>query len=189
MDMFEYVAVLTSIIIGLGMAHLLRGLVRMAQHPDRYRVYWVHLGWVLYMFFNLVFWWWWEFRLGGLERWSFSVYLFVVFYAFLYFCASAMLFPEDLEGFDGFKGYFYDRRAWFFGLLALAGPVDVVDTMLKGDDHIGALGVEYLLMMVVITLTQLAGAFTRNERYHQFLVIFCVIYQVSWAIRAFSTVA
>ena len=57
MEIFEYIAVLTSIIIGLGMAHLLRGVVRIIQHPERYPVYWIHLGWVVYMFISLVFWW------------------------------------------------------------------------------------------------------------------------------------
>ena len=40
MDIFEYVAVLTSIIIGLGIAHLLRGVARLIQHPDTEPVYW-----------------------------------------------------------------------------------------------------------------------------------------------------
>ena len=189
MEIFEYVAVLTSIIIGLGMAHLLRGVVRIIQHPDRYRVYWVHLGWVVYMFFQLVFWWWWEFRLGELPQWTFFIYLFVIFYAFLIFCASALLFPEDLEGYDGFKGYFYSRRAWFFGLLVTGGVVDVFDTLLKGDEHFSALGTEYLLMLAVINGSQLAAIFVRNERYHVLLMIGCVAYQVSWAVRTFWTVA
>ena len=62
MDLFEYISVLTSIIIGLGMAHLLRGLASLVQHPGRNRVYWVHLVWVGYMFFNMIFFWWWERR-------------------------------------------------------------------------------------------------------------------------------
>ena len=46
MDIFEYVAVLTSIIIGLGITHLLRGVAGLIQHPDQHRIYWVHLIWV-----------------------------------------------------------------------------------------------------------------------------------------------
>ena len=62
MDIFEYVAVLTSIIIGLGITHLLRGVAGLIQHPDQHRIYWVHLVWVGYLFFTLIFWWWWERR-------------------------------------------------------------------------------------------------------------------------------
>ena len=79
MDIFEYVAVLTSIIIGLGITHLLRGVAGLIQHPDQHRIYWVHLVWVGYLFFTLIFWWWWEFRLGTIETWTFYLYLFVVF--------------------------------------------------------------------------------------------------------------
>jgi predicted phage tail protein len=43
MGIFEYVAVLTSIIIGLGIAHLLQGVARMIQRQDTEPVYWVHL--------------------------------------------------------------------------------------------------------------------------------------------------
>jgi hypothetical protein len=32
MDMFQYVTVLTSVIIGLGIAHLLHGLARLIPH-------------------------------------------------------------------------------------------------------------------------------------------------------------
>ena len=62
MELFEYVAVLTSIIIGLGMARLLSGLTRLIQHPEHAKPYWIHLCWVAYMFVYAVFWWWWEFE-------------------------------------------------------------------------------------------------------------------------------
>lgn len=189
MDIFEYVSVLVSIIIGLGMAHLLRGLVRIIQHPGRYTVYWVHLGWVLYLFFTLVFWWWWQFRLDGLEQWTFSTYLFVIFYAFLLFVASALLFPDDMGDYNGFKDYFYDRRRWFFGLLAFNGVVDMFDTLLKGVDYFQSLGLEYVIRVPAFSLALLVGAITRNERYHQVLVVVCLVYKVSWAIRMFATVA
>jgi hypothetical protein len=114
MEMFEYVAVLTSIIIGLGMAQLLLGLTRLIQNPERAKPYWIHLGWVLYMFIFSVFWWWWEFRLGTIMVWTFGVYLFVILYAFLVFLLCALLFPTSFSGHDGFKGYFYAKRAWFF---------------------------------------------------------------------------
>ena len=50
MDAFEYISILTSIIIGLGMAQLLLGVSRIIQHPEDARPYWVHLSWVLTMF-------------------------------------------------------------------------------------------------------------------------------------------
>ena len=43
MGMFEYVVVLTSIILGLGITHLLQGMTRLIQDPEGGRPYWVHL--------------------------------------------------------------------------------------------------------------------------------------------------
>jgi hypothetical protein len=75
MDAFEYISILTSIIIGLGLAQLLLGVSRIIQHPDEEKPYWVHLSWVLTMFMYSVFWWWWEFNLNEIEIWTFGAYL------------------------------------------------------------------------------------------------------------------
>ena len=189
MDIFEYVSVLTSIIVGLGIAHLLRGVVRLIQHPGRHPVYWVHLGWVANMFLSLVFFWWWEFNLGGIERWTFTVYLFVLCYAVLLFMISALLFPEDLSGYEGYREYFHARRRWFFGLQALTFPIDVVDTMIKGSGHVTGLGSEYLPAMFIQFSLAIFAMFIRNERFHQVLVVAFLAYQLSWALRMFGTVA
>jgi hypothetical protein len=37
MGVFEYVSVLTSIIVGLGIAHLLGGVAGLVQHPGRHK--------------------------------------------------------------------------------------------------------------------------------------------------------
>jgi hypothetical protein len=37
--------ILTSIIVGLGNAHLLRGLAELVQHPGCHEAYWLHLLW------------------------------------------------------------------------------------------------------------------------------------------------
>lgn len=50
MDLYSHVRVLFSIILGLGVSHLLRGVARIMQHPKQYRVYWVHLAWALFLF-------------------------------------------------------------------------------------------------------------------------------------------
>jgi len=191
MDLFEYIAVLTSIIIGLGMAHLLRGVASLIQQslkPDNVSVYWVHLCWVGYMFFTLVFWWWWEFRLGTIEVWTFGVYFFVVFYAFVMFLLCALLFPITSEGCKDYKEYFYSIRFWLFGLLGISYVLDLVDTLAKGQEYFMNMGAEYLLATLAQILFSMVAMVTRNEHYHALFAIGMLTYQVSWAMRLFSTV-
>ena len=145
MDAFEYISVLTSIIIGLGMAQLLLGVSRIIQHPENARPYWVHLSWVLTMFIYSVFWWWWEFNLNEIEVWTFGAYLLVILYAFLVFLMCALLSPVNLSGYDGFEEYYYAKRAWIFGTFLVIQFVDSGVALIKGTDYFLALGVTYFV--------------------------------------------
>ncbi len=189
MGIFEYVAVLTSIIIGLGITHLLRGVAGLIQHPEQQRVYWVHLVWVAYLFFTLIFWWWWEFRLGTIETWTFHLYLFVVVYAFNLFLACALIFPASLSGYRDYKDYFYSRRRWLFGLIAFSYLLDVFDTLLKGVDYFHSLGLEYPVSTLVQLSLFVVAMVVRNERFHAVFALAMLAYQVSWALRMFGTAA
>ena len=143
MDMFNYVMVLASVIIGLGITHLLQGIGGIVQQPTREKTYWVHLLWVAAIFLRAIFWWWFEFRLSKIAEWTFTLYVFVLGYAVLIYLWCALLFPRDLAGYDGFKDYYYSRRRWFFGLLLVGQAVDLADTLLKGMDHFRSLGPSY----------------------------------------------
>jgi len=188
MDMFSYVMVLASVIIGLGMTHLLQGVGAIVQHPRREKVYWVHLLWVAAIFLRAIFWWWFEFRLSKTAEWTFTLYLFVLGYAVLIYLWCALLFPRDLQGYDGFKDYFYSRRQWLFGLIVVGQAVDLADTLLKGMAHFRSLGPSYVFALVGVSLLLIIGMRTRNERYHGALAIFSVVYLVAYPLLVFDTI-
>ena len=189
MDIFEYIAVLTSIVIGLGITSLLRGVTRVIQHPEDAAVYWVHLLWVASMFFTMIFWWWWEFRLGDIAEWTFQLYAFVVLYALVFYLACAILFPERMHGYDGYRDFFYSRRKWFFGLLAFSLLIDVGDSWFKGSEHFASLGPEYMIATGVKFVLFIIAAATRNALFHGVFAVVFLGYQVYWALRMFETVA
>lgn len=176
MDFFNYVMVLASVIIGLGITHLLQGVGGIVQHPGRQKLYWIHLLWVAAIFLRAIFWWWFEFRLSKTTEWTFTLYLFVLVYAFLIYLWCALLFPRDLEGYDGFEGYFYSRRGWLFGLLLVGQAIDVADTLLKGIDHFRSLGTTYIVSIVTLSVLLLIAMRTRNARFHGAFAICAVVY-------------
>ena len=176
MEIFEYVPVLTSIVIGLGMAQLLMGVTRLIQHPEQAKPYWVHLCWVSYMFLLTVFWWWWEFRLQLVETWTFGIYLFVILYAFLMFLLCALLFPRDFSGYVGFEDYFYAKRNWFFGVFLLSQLVDIADALIKGMDYYYSLGIQYPVGQFIIVVLSVTAIFTRNEKFHATFVLALLLY-------------
>ncbi len=188
MEIFEYVAVLTSIIIGLGIAHVFQGVARLIQHPKTEPVYWVHVCWVGYVFLSLVFWWWWEFGLGKVDAWTFQLYIFVVFYAVVMFMTASILFPDSLEGYDGYQDYYYSRRTWIFGLIGLARITDIADSLVKGVDYFMALGLEYHIASLLVPTLCIIAAITRNARFHAAFSIAMLSYLASWALRQYWTV-
>ena len=78
MEMFNYVMVLASVVIGLALTHLLQGAARIVQHPRRYNAYWVHPIWGAYIFEYAALWWWYEFGFSGRAHWTFALYGFIL---------------------------------------------------------------------------------------------------------------
>lgn len=142
-DIFPHIRIVMGMVIGLGVTRLLSGLARIVQHPGQYRLYPVHLAWVVSVLLMLVHFWWWEFGLFQIETWTFGKYLFIIFYAVTLFLLCALLFPDSMLDYTSYEDFFYSRRAWFFGLLAASYLLDVVDTLLKGPEHFARFGVEY----------------------------------------------
>jgi hypothetical protein len=122
MDLYLHVRVIFGMVVGLAVAHLLRVSALIVQHPKRYKVYWVHSLWVLFLFLYVIHYWWWEFNLELVQRWTFLLYLFVALYAVLLYLLCVLILPEQIgEYHDGFREYFYARGQWFFA--ALGGDV------------------------------------------------------------------
>ena len=177
MSQFEYVAVLISIIVGLALAQILRGVGRMVTSKGGPRPYWVHLVWTFYVFMNIAMFWWWEFRLGMVD-WSLSIYLVVITYATLLFFISLLVQPGNLAGISSYKEYYYSRRRWIFGLLIVISLWDFVDSFMKGVDHFLGLGTEYLIIQTTLIAACALASITQNERYHK---LFATVWIIVWS--------
>ncbi len=183
MSQFEYVAVLISIIVGLALAQILRGVGRMVTNPGGPRPYWVHLIWTAYLFLNITMFWWWEFRLGTID-WSITLYLVVIAYATLLFFASLVMQPGSLGGINSYKEYYYSRRNWIFGLIIANSLWDFVDTLMKGETHLFGLGTGYLSLQGINIVGSAVAIATPNERYHQ---VFACVYMTAWPVFMYQT--
>ena len=187
-DIFPHVRIVLGMVIGLGVARLLSGLARIVQHPKRHLLYVVHLAWVVSVLLMLVHFWWWEFNLYRIESWTFGKYLFVFGYAVMLFLLCALLFPDSMQDYSGYEDYFYERRAWFFGVLAAVYVIDIGDTLMKGEAHMAGFGVEYLIRVPLIILLCIVAMYVRNRSFHAAFVIFKLAYQFSWIMRHFDRI-
>jgi len=187
MEFFNYVMVLASVIIGLGVTHLLTGVADIVQHPLRAKIYWIHLLWVAATFLRAIFWWWFEFGYSG-ATWTFGLYLLVLGYALLIYLWCALLFPRNLDGYDGYKDYFYSRRKWFFGVGLAADLADIADTLAKGVAHFLSLGPLYLVGQAVLITLFIIALRSRNERFHAFFAIYAIGWLLIYPVTNFYTI-
>ena len=186
MEVFQHIKTVLSIILGLSITHLLQGAVKLVQHPHREKPYWVHLLWSLYVFLVLVHFWWWEYQLKTIHNWVFGEYFFVVIYIIIYYVLCALLFPEDLKDYIGYKDYFYKKKIWFFSVLAVSFLADVPDTLIKGNQYFLAFRWEYAARIISHVLLCLLAIKINNKTFHAVLVIFFLIYELSFIWRLYA---
>ncbi|CAN7379315.1 hypothetical protein LJR168_002297 [Pseudoxanthomonas sp. LjRoot168] len=185
-SLYIHVRILLGMIVGLGLTHLLRHVARIVERPQAHRIYGVHLLWAAFMFVYVLHFWWWEFSLSHQAHWNFNLYLFVTLYALLLYLLCALVFPESLADGVGYHDYYYGRRRWFFGLLAVMFVVDIGDTLIKGAAYAQQLGPEYWVRNTMYIAGSLAAIATRNPRYHAIFAVTALLYELSWIWRRYE---
>ena len=172
-------------VVGLGVARLLSGFASVVQHPKHHGLYPIHLAWGAAVLLMLVHFWWWQFGLFKVEFWTFGKYLFTFAYAVTIFLLAALLFPDTLHAHRSYEEFFFERRGWFFGVLAMTYVLDFGDTAMKGVDYLISLGPEYLIRAPVVILLCIIASLTRNRLFHASFVTLKLGYHVSWIVRHF----
>src|SRR4029077_541423 len=145
MGAFEYLSVLISIILALGMTRVLAGVGEMLQARSHRRLYWVHTIWIINLFLYLVIAWWIFYRWRNQQPWTFLLFVFVLISPTILYLASLLLFPResDADLAIDYKTHYYANHRAFFILFGLFTPVDIADSLLKGVPHFLALGPVY----------------------------------------------
>lgn len=185
-DSFLHVRVVIGIVTGLSIARLLNGFAGFVAHPKRDHLYVVHLAWSLFLLLSVIHFWWFEFALFHVVRWNFELYVFLIFYAALFFFICAILFPDRMAEYSGFKQYFHSRQTWFYALLATLFVVDMIDTALKGAAHFRSVGIEYPIRQGLLFVLALVAIRIRARRYHVAFVSIALVAQIYWILSQFN---
>lgn len=177
---FEYLSLLTSVVIGLGVTRLLVGLGRMLQSRQALRLSAVHLLWSFNIFVFLLLNWWILYRWHTHEAWSFYLFVFVLLSPITAFLLSVLLYPEPMAEDADLGAHFYRNRRWFFALGAALPPIDLVDTLLKGRSHFLEQGPIYVITLALLFVLSVTAAVTPSRRFHAAFAVFFLLYLLAF---------
>jgi len=119
-EVFNYLTVLTSVVLGLGLSHLLVGYARLIQTPEYLSVSWLYTGWLLLLLPLYFTYWWsfWDYRQQ--VRWNFIGFSLLLLGPVCLYLITALYFPDNItEAHFDLHDHYLQIRSWTFGLWAL----------------------------------------------------------------------
>ena len=186
-DTFIHIRIIIGMVLGISVSRLLVGLSRFMQHPEPGRVYWIHLGWVFFVLLYIIHFWWFEFSLIRIQTWTFAAYFFLIAYTSIFALLAAMLFPDHMGNYVGFRPYFQARQKWFYSALLALFCMDIIDTLLKGQEYYDAYyDWDYPVQQALFILGTLAAIVVKSERYQTIFISLALAFQIVWIASLFE---
>lgn len=120
MSPFEYVIVLISIILGLGITTILTGLAEMIKHARLSSIYAPHAIWIVLVFVLHVHEWWENYSLKSISVWKLPMFLFILLYPICLYILAHLLFPTEVKaGVSSKEFYLSNFRRLFISAIIL----------------------------------------------------------------------
>jgi len=185
MQTFEYLGVLVSVVIGLAMTHLVRGIIRVIHSRESTVLYWVHLLWVFNVLYFLLQFWWFFFAWQSLPEWSRAEFFLFIAYALCLSVAAGLLFPLT-EAVSNFQEFFYNHSRWFFGSWLLVHILDVIEVIAKADRGIRPIPEIYFPFIAFMLVGIAIAMFTGNRRFHRVFVVLFFLAGAGYDLVVFS---
>jgi len=176
-EVFNYLSVVTSIILGLGLGHLLIGCARLIHARELLVVPWLYMGWVVLLLpVYLAYWWaFWDYRKQ--VRWTFMAFLFLLIGPIGLYLITALLLP-DISNQASFKAdaHYLNIRRWFFGLWSVLQVWGIMLSPWLRDGFKGASFLNrYKYAQYILLVALVAGFFSVAPPGPTFLLDTCIL--------------
>lgn len=118
MDSFSYLSVFISLILGLGVTHILSGAASLIRSRRELHFWWPTPLWMATTFLIQVQTWWAMFTLRTIEHWSFAAFLIVLLQPVAIYMMAALIVPRMASGqVTELRNDYFRESRWFFGAL------------------------------------------------------------------------
>jgi hypothetical protein len=134
MTSFEYLSVLVSIILGLGLTHLLSAARDLIQRRAEIQFHWLPLLWAALILLAQIEWWWGLFEFRARTEWNFFSFLFLLLSPVSMYLTAGIVLPQVEDGVRDLKQYYFDSHRWLFSLAGLTNLLDATRALAAGVD-------------------------------------------------------
>lgn len=165
MSRFEFVMMIASVVVAIGMTEIAGGWGRMVRTPAKVHFDWLHLGWTIYILLLAVQYW--------IGMWSYNqleltyvgqIYFLVIPTIFLVIAAYAITPDVPLEGvFDVREYYLANRIGVFLPLAVFSVTAWIADLAIAGLEY---LEIEFMMMSLLVAAGLVGLAMTKKIWVH-----------------------
>jgi len=169
MDNFNHLAVLISIILGLGITQLLSGFGRWVESRFSFPAFAPTIVWVAVLLVMHIQTWWTFYGMRRLPHWTFFQFVVVLVQPIVLFLLASVVLPSSAAAVSDLRSNYFAQRHWFFGLLITLLVVSLARDLILA----GALpGTTNLLFHGLFFAAAVGGLVTAWERFHRWLAYF-----------------
>ena len=168
MTPFEYVVVLISIILGLGITQIMTGVADLVHQWYKVKLYWTHLVWIVLVFVLHIQEWWLTYNLRDVGTWRLPIFLFITLYPVNLFILARILFPfNPPEGAIDLKIFYYANFRKFFLVTMILNVLSVIQNVTED----GVNPSQLLIVSILVVLGWVALRKDHVEWVHKAIAI------------------
>ncbi|MEP6938447.1 MAG: hypothetical protein ABI846_01690 [Rudaea sp.] len=170
MDAFNYLSVLLSIILGLAITQILKGVRGLVLSRERVVLYWPTLVFAAFLFLIDTQAWWAFFEMRRVQTWTFVKFAIVLAQTTSLYLLAALVLP-DFFGEDtiDLRKHYYAHHRIFFSLFVVTLVASLSKTyVLEGHLPDNPVDVAFQLGWMVVAVI---AAITRREWFHKLFSI------------------
>ena len=155
MNLFEFLMILLSLIVGLGLAEILAGFARFLKSDGAHAFSWTHSAVAAIILLALLQTFWESWGLRSIEEWSFPAMLLMLGSPIFLYLIAHVIFPERDQS-ASLEDYYYQRARLIWALAAMTVIVSTLFRPLAFDMPLwivdNASGIPTLAVCVALSL-------------------------------------
>ncbi|WP_143520077.1 hypothetical protein [Reichenbachiella sp. 5M10] len=131
MEPFEYVVVMITLILGLGMTQLLNGVADMVAHYDKIKFSYAHSLLISVVFLVTLQDWWYSYQYSKqIEEWTLPIVLSLLSFPILLFVETRLLFPTGSRSQEtDMEVYFQENWKWIYSIFVMTILISIAQNI------------------------------------------------------------